>query len=155
MKFMQRMHAFILKLDIKKGGDRCWPSYFQFCTQPCCICPTSSSSRNKPIFGSDLVPGTSLSSWFGRDFPVGSPESLVKTLVGYWVFWISDPVESLYQTTGTILLEATVSIQKKVCFLEFKFCKLISKKFQSPPDSLGVDWAAIADRLWYSIYKKL
>lgn len=51
------------------------------CTQHHYVCPTSASSRDYFIFGSDRVVGTRLSSWFGRDFPVGSPHQW------WWHFW--------------------------------------------------------------------
>lgn len=75
----------------RTGGNKCGTSYFQFCMQSCCACPTSASSRNSFIFGWDLVPATSFHSSFGRNFPVGSPGLLVMTLLGYWLLGISEP----------------------------------------------------------------
>lgn len=90
-----------------------------------------------PVFLPDLA-GTSL--WVPH--VAGDDTSGILALLNFWL-WLESP----YQTTGTILLEVAVFVPTKFVSFNLNFAdKLISKKFQTPLDSLGVNWAAIADR---------
>lgn len=152
MTFMQKMHIFILKsYTEKKVGTSIGPRIFSFaCSMAVSVQQVLAAEITLSLGQIWSLAPVFLLIWQGLPwgFPriagedTGSSEFL--TLIRKSV-----PNHRNYFTWNCCVYT------EKVCFLEFKCCKLICKKFQSPPDSMSVDWAAVADRFWYNIYKKL